>query len=193
MKKQEFDQLYLPDAFSWRNWLEANHDKLEGIWLIYFKKHSDKPRVPYNEAVEEALCFGWIDSIVRRIDDDRYMQKFTPRKPRSNWSESNKSRVSHLISQGKMTAAGMKTIEVAKTNGKWDKVVDAKKEYAFTIDLLNLLKTNTKAYNNYERLAPSHKKQYLQWVMSAKKPETRLKRCKEMISLLEKQEKLGMK
>jgi uncharacterized protein YdeI (YjbR/CyaY-like superfamily) len=193
MTNQHFEQIYLPDTISWRRWLESNHDKLNGVWLIYYKKHSGEPRVPYNEAVEEALCFGWIDSTVKRIDEDRYMQKFTPRKPRSNWSESNKSRVSHLIKEGKMTPAGMKTIEVAKANGKWDEIVEAKKEFVFSDDVLALLESNSKAYKTYQNLAPSHKKRYLQWVMSAKKPETQLKRCREMIELLEKEEKLGMK
>jgi uncharacterized protein YdeI (YjbR/CyaY-like superfamily) len=193
MKHQQFEQIYFPDAKAWRKWLETNHDKLQGVWLIYYKKHSGKPRVPYNEAVEEALCFGWIDSIVKRIDEDRYRQQFPPRKPVSNWSESNKARVGSLIKQGKMNPAGMKTIESAKANGKWDEVVDAKMEFAFSDDLMVLLRSNKKAYNAFENLAPSHKKQYLQWVMSAKKPETSLKRCREMIELLEKEEKLGMK
>ena len=193
MTIQHFEQIYLPDTVSWRKWLEANHDKLNGVWLIYYKKHSGIPRVPYNEAVEEALCFGWIDSIVKRIDEERYMQKFTPRKPGSSWSESNKSRVSHLIQEGKMTPAGMKTIEVAKANGKWDEIVDAKKEFAFSDDVLTLLKSNGKAHKTFKNLSPSHKKQYTKWVMSAKKPETQLKRCREMIELLEKEEELGMK
>lgn len=99
--------LYVKKRGEWRKWLEKNHQKESEIWLVYYKKHTKKPSIPYNDAVEEALCFGWIDSSEKRIDKERYAQRFTPRKPKSNWSESNKERVRKLIVQGKMTPAGL--------------------------------------------------------------------------------------
>jgi uncharacterized protein YdeI (YjbR/CyaY-like superfamily) len=193
MKHQHDEQIYLPDSRSWRAWLEANHNKLDGVWLIYYKKHTGKSRVPYNEAVEEALCYGWIDSTVKRIDEDRYMQKFTPRKAYSSWSDSNKERVGRLIREGKMTDAGLRSIELAKKNGKWDEVVSAKRQLEFDPQIMEMLKASRKAFAAFQKLAPSHERNYRTWVMSAKRPETRLKRCREMIVMLEKNQKLGMK
>lgn len=191
--KQKFDSIYLEDAKSWRKWLENNHNKLAGIWLIYYKKHTNKTRVPYNEAVEEALCFGWIDSTVKRIDDERYMQQFTPRNLKSNWSEPNKKRVNELIQKGKMTQAGLRLIDYAKETGIWDKVKAPQPQLAFSDDLFERLKSNQAAFHFYSELSPSSQKQYKQWVMSTKKPETRIKRCHEMIDMLQSGQKIGMK
>ncbi len=101
------EMVYCATREEWRDWLEGNHDKCKGIWLIYYKKGSGKPRVPYDDAVEEALCFGWIDSTVRRIDEEKYAQRFTPRKPDSGWSELNMRRMEQLIKEGRMTEAGL--------------------------------------------------------------------------------------
>lgn len=191
--KTEFEQLYFENALAWRRWLEHNHKKCEGIWLIYYKKHTGVPSVRYNEAVEEALCFGWIDSIVKRIDEERYQQKFTPRKALSSWSASNKARVAKLIKQGKMTKAGLKTINVAKANGKWDETVSFETKWEFSDEIVDLLKASQGAFVFYESLSPSHKKEYKHWVMSAKKEETRLRRAHEMIKMLDKGLKVGMK
>jgi uncharacterized protein YdeI (YjbR/CyaY-like superfamily) len=190
---KNLESLYLKDAQSWRDWLRQNHDKVPGIWLIYFKKHTGQPRVQYDEAVEEALCFGWIDSIVKRIDEDTYMQKFTPRKPLSKWSPTNKKRVEKLIKSGKMKAPGITAVNIAKEKGKWDDSVASQIQFKLSSVFIDLLKTNRLAFENYDRLTPLQKKQYANWVMSAKKPETRLKRFTEMIRLLEKNEKPGMK
>ena len=190
---KNLESIYLKDAQSWRDWLRRNHDKVPGIWLIYYKKHTGQPRVPYGEAVEEALCFGWIDSIIKRIDEDTYMQKFTPRKPLSKWSPSNKKRVEKLINSGKMKAPGIKAVNIAKENGKWDDPDSSLTHIKLSPEFIDLLKTNWLAFENFDRLTPSQKKRYSNWVMSAKKPEIRLKRFTEMIRLLEKNEKLGMK
>ena len=108
---------YIPTREEWRKWLEANHDRTDRIWLINYKKHTGKPSIPYNDAVEEALCFGWIDSLVRRIDDERYMQKYTPRKPKSTWSRHNVQRVEKMMAEGKMTSRGMELYDYAKEHG----------------------------------------------------------------------------
>src|SRR5256885_14789235 len=102
--------LYVTSRDDWRAWLEKNHETEKEVWLIYYKKHTNRPRIPYDDAVEEALCFGWIDSIVQKIDDERYAQKFTPRKSSSKWSESNKRRVRKLLQEGRMTQAGLAKI-----------------------------------------------------------------------------------
>ena len=190
---KNLDSIYIKDAQSWRNWLEHNHDKTPGIWLIYYKKHTGQPRVQYDEAVEEALCFGWIDSLVKRIDDDTYMQKFTPRNPLSSWSASNKKRVAKLIDAGKMKSSGLDAINIAKANGKWERDDTAQSDLRFSHEFIELLQANHPAFLNYERLIPSHRKQYTQWVMSAKKEVTRKRRFMEMMRLLEDEKKLGMK
>jgi len=111
-------ELYVTNRDDWRAWLKVNHAIKKEIWLIYYKKHTGKPRILYDAAVEEALCFGWIDSIVKKIDAEKYAQKFTPRKDTSGWSEPNKRRVERMIKQGRMTEAGMARIRAAKKNGQ---------------------------------------------------------------------------
>lgn len=185
--------IYVTNREDWRSWFEQNHLKEKEVWLIYYKKHTGKPCIPYNDAVEEALCFGWIDSIVKRIDDERYMQKFSPRKDRSNWSESNKKRVRKLIDAGRMTRAGLEKIEAAKKNGSWDRMIASETSYKTAIELEKVLALNTTAKEFFNSLSLSHRKQYIGWVASAKKEETRQRRAKEALRLLSKKKTLGLK
>ncbi|MCD4665408.1 MAG: YdeI/OmpD-associated family protein, partial [Bacteroidales bacterium] len=148
------------------------------------KKHTGKLTVNYNEAVEEALCFGWIDSLIKRIDEEKYMQKFTPRSDNSLWSELNKQRVKKMISEGKMTEAGLQKVRVAKQNGKWDEDTDAKKDFTLTSELISVLKSDKNAFEKFESLTPSHKRNYTTWIMSARKTETQERRMKNMIEML---------
>ena len=185
--------LYVNNRKDWREWLEKNHATRKEIWLIYYKKHSSKSRIPYDDAVEEALCFGWIDSIIKKIDDEKYAQKFTPRKQNSLWSELNKKRVNQMMGQGKMTEAGLALIKVAKKNGRWNEVIHRGEFSEIPGELIIVLAKNKKARENFDALASSYKKQYIGWIMTAKKHETREKRLKEAIILLEKNQKLGMK
>lgn len=185
--------IYVTNREDWRSWLEQHHLKEKEVWLIFYKKHTGKPRIPYNDAVEEALCFGWIDSIVKRIDDGRYMQKFSPRKDRSNWSESNKRRVRKLIDAGRMTRAGLEKIEVAKKNGSWDRVIPSEKSYKTAVKLEKALSSNRVAKDFFNSLSLSCRRQYVGWVASAKKEETRQRRAKEALRLLSKKKKLGLK
>jgi len=186
-------RVHLTNRNDWRLWLKENHNREKEIWLVYYKKHTGKPRVPYDDAVEEALCFGWIDSIVRRIDDETYMQKFTPRKARSNWSDSNKKRVEALIGTGAMTKAGLEKIDVAKINGAWDNVITAARSFEMPGELENALGKNKSAKDFFESLSPSCQRQYIGWIASAKKEVTKQKRIKEAMNLLSKKQKLGMK
>ena len=186
-------KLYVSNRNDWRKWLEKNHKKEKVIWLIYYKQHTGKSRIPYDDAVEEALCFGWIDSIVKRIDDEKYCQKFTPRNETSIWSELNKKRVAKMIKLGKMTKVGMDKIIAAKRNGKWETKSAAAIEYKMPDELTQLLSKNKVAREFFESLTKSCKKQYIGWIASAKKEETRIKRANEAIELLKKKQKLGLR
>jgi len=186
-------RLHVTNRKDWRSWLRKNHESEKEIWLVYYKKHTGKPRVPYNDAVEEALCFGWIDSIVKTIDDEKYMQKFTPRKEKSNWSDSNKKRVVKLMDAGQMKNAGLKTIELAKANGCWDKEIPSAQSVDMPVELDVALAGNENARDFFNSLSPSNQRQYMGWIGSAKRPETRQKRVRESMDLLGKKQKLGMK
>ncbi len=170
----------------WRSWLKNNHNKEIVVWLIYYKKHVNKKSVAQSDAVEEALCFGWIDSIVKRIDEERYMQKFTPRNENSFWSETNKKRVAKLIKNGKMTVAGMKKIRAGKKNGSWDKINTTLDINTIPVELEFALSDNKAARLNLDKLASSYKKQYFNWIGTAKKEETRKRRSEKVVQLLKK-------
>jgi uncharacterized protein YdeI (YjbR/CyaY-like superfamily) len=165
----------------WRKWLEENHRTSVIIWLIYYKVKSGKPSVRYSEAVKEALCFGWIDSKVKSLDEERYMQIFTPRKPKSVWSKLNKQYIEELIEQGLMTTVGLEKIEAAKQNGSWNSL-DAIEALIIPSDLKQALEANTTAKQYFEAFNNSSKKNILFWIESAKRPETRLKRIEQTVN-----------
>jgi len=160
---------------AWRSWLEKNHAKSPGIWLVYNKKSSGKSKLVYNDAVEEALCFGWIDSTMRPIDEEKYMQRFTPRKAKSGWSGLNKKRIEKMIEQGLMTQAGLDKIEEAKQNGSWESLdhIDA---LQLPEDFEKALAKNKKAKKNFEKFPTFTKKMFLYRINSAKTAATRKER-----------------
>ncbi|MBI5325628.1 MAG: YdeI/OmpD-associated family protein [Ignavibacteriae bacterium] len=180
---------YAKNRKEWRKWLEKNYDKQKEIWLIFYKKHTGKPRVSYNDAVEEALCFGWIDSTLKRIDDEKYCQKFSPRNHRSGWSELNIMRVNKLIKEGKMTDAGMEKFKPDNKIIPSSSISVQEKDIPSYI--IKFLKNNPPAYDNFKNLAVSHKRNFIRWITDAKREETRLKRLTKAIQLLKKGEKLG--
>lgn len=169
------EQVYAPDRESWRAWLEANTEKRDSIWLVSFKKATSKPTVSYEEAVEEALCFGWVDSRVQSMDGERYRQYYSRRKPKGNWNGANKKRAARLIKQGRMTEAGMRAIEVAKENGAWE-FLDDVEALVMPDDLAETLAQHKEARDTYEGFSNSAKQAILYWVKEAKRPETRAKR-----------------
>ncbi|OLS19768.1 MAG: hypothetical protein HeimC3_43890 [Candidatus Heimdallarchaeota archaeon LC_3] len=118
MRDEMTNKIHFEDRLNWRNWLRNNHNKLDEIWLIFFKKHTNKPNVSYNDSVEEAVCFGWIDSVKKRLDDERYLYKFTKRKKVSKWSELNEKRALKMIEEGKMTEVGMRKFKIRKSYDK---------------------------------------------------------------------------
>ncbi len=177
------DTVFFENKNDWRKWLKKNHKQQKEIWLVYYKKHTGKPSVSYNDAVEEAICFGWIDSTVRRIDEERYMQRFTPRSKNSKWSVINKKRALKLIANKKMTKYGLALINIAKNNGAWENAYSSKedKNKALPADLLAELSKNTLALNNFSKFSLSCKQRYIKWINDAKKPDTRKRRIARTI------------
>jgi uncharacterized protein YdeI (YjbR/CyaY-like superfamily) len=187
-------QLYIPDRKQWRSWLAKNHNKVrDGIWLVFYKKKTNKPSLEYGQAVEEALCYGWIDSIIKKIDDEKYVRKFTPRKVGSFWSKLNKKRADKMIKQGLMTKAGLAKIKIAKETGLWDKDPRPKISFDIPEEFAAALAKNKKAKENFNKLAPTYRRHYIGWIAMAKRAETKKRRIAESIALLEQGKKLGLK
>ena len=193
LSKSRSDELYVKNRKEWRLWLEKNHGNQDEIWLVYYKKHTGKPRVPYDDAVEEGLCYGWIDSIVRKMDSDRYCQKFTPRRETSSWSELNKRRVGKLMEEGRMEPAGLQKVDAAKKNGSWSRAIPSMTAFEMPSEFEDALTANKKARHFFDSLPPSSRKQFIGWIASAKRADTREKRIQEAISRLDRGERLGLK
>jgi len=188
------DQLYVKNRAEWRQWLQRYHQSQTEIWLIFYKKHTGRPSLPYDEAVEEAICFGWIDSIIKGLDDEKYAQKFTPRKIRSKWSRLNIKRAQNMIEQGKMMPAGLFSFKQNKNSTK--KIVPQQPnahELIIPADLKTALSHNRAAQQNFENFAFSYKRNYVGWINSAKKDKTRKKRIEEAVVLIEQNVKNLMK
>jgi uncharacterized protein YdeI (YjbR/CyaY-like superfamily) len=177
----------------WRAWLTKNHATAQEMWLVIYKKHTGRPDLTYIEALEEALCFGWIDGILERIDDEKHTIRFSPRKKDSIWSELNKKRVTRLIEEGRMTESGLAKINEAKANGQWDQAAEREDVTIVPLALTMALAENAQARQSFEKLAPCYRKQFIYWVAVAKRDETRQKRVAEAVRLLADNRKLGMK
>lgn len=173
--RAELETVAPKDRAQWRVWLEEHHAGSPGVWLTVRKKGSDLPGVGYEEAVEEALCFGRIDSTVNRLDDHRFKQLMTPRKPASTWSKSNKARVARLAADGLMTPAGLAVIEAAKADGSWT-ILDDVDALVVPEDLSVALAADPEAARNFDAFPDSVKKQLLYWIAGAKRPGTRAQR-----------------
>jgi len=189
-KINEFSDFHPRDRKEWRGWLKKNYAKLSGIWFVYFKKQTGKPRVTYDEAVEEALCFGWIDSVPRKFDDERSKLLFTPRKPKSVWSKLNKTRVEKLIENGLMTESGLAKIEAAKRDGSWN-ALDASDNLEIPTDLARAFEVNKTAAKNFIRFSDAVKRNILSWVGSAKRSETRAARIEKTVTMAERNKRVN--
>lgn len=187
------NEVYAKNRNQWRTWLQEHHSTSDEVWLIFYKTTSGKPSISYQEAVEEALCFGWIDSLKKSVDSTRYKQKFTPRKKGSIWSESNKKRVSRLIKDGLMEEPGMILIKQARKDGSWHKIQASRQPIDPPQEFFKALQEDSVAYGFFQSLAPSYQKQFINWIGSAKRQDTRQKRTEESISLLTNKQKLGLK
>jgi uncharacterized protein YdeI (YjbR/CyaY-like superfamily) len=175
-----------------RQWLVHHHDKEDGLWLVYYKKNTGIPSIRYEEAVEEALCFGWIDSKIKSIDDLQYKQVFTPRRPRSVWSETNKKRIAALLEAGLMTPAGIKVVEEGKKSGKWQESYAVKKYRDIPDDLAFALSKNPLAGENFKNFAPSFRSTYIAWIERARRPQTRIRRIEKVVQNSLKNQKPGI-
>ena len=180
---QERKTLYVTSRQEWRVWLKKHYQSATEIWLIYYKKHTGRPRISYDDAVEEALCFGWIDSIVKTMGEEKFMQKFTPRRDSTRWSALNKQRLRKLIREGRMTEAGLAKVDVSMLSEKAE-AKQSKGDVDTPRFVKQALMTNTKAWENFQKLAPSHRRHYVQWIMDAKKEETRERRLREAVARL---------
>jgi uncharacterized protein YdeI (YjbR/CyaY-like superfamily) len=181
-KIDEFERFYPPNRTEWRAWLADHYDKSPGVWVIRYKVASKQPTISYDELVEEALCFGWVDSLPRKLDNERHMSMVTPRKPKSGWSKVNKARIERLIAQGLMTAIGLAKIEAAKADGSWT-ALDSMEALHIPDDLQAALAANADAKRHFDVFPPGSQKIILQWVGSAKTAETRAKRIAESVRL----------
>lgn len=182
MIKGPEEYLAFSSSSGWRAWLEEHHATDREVWLVYFKKGVAKRGLTYEGALDEALCFGWIDGLLRRVDDERYALRYSPRKPRSIWSQGNKERAEKLIREGRMTAAGLEKIAAAKANGEWAAATARENVDAIPTELARELK-NRRAWAAFQQWPDSRKKQYLYWLNSAKRAETRKKRVRAIVDL----------
>jgi uncharacterized protein YdeI (YjbR/CyaY-like superfamily) len=195
---KELENKFFVDEVSFRKWLAANHDKCPGIWMVYYKKHTGKECITYAEALDTALCYGWIDSIIKKIDDAKYARKFMPRTNSKKWSEFNKKRVASLIKEGKMTEIGLRKIESYLKTGEvnWadTSTVKMNKDQLHCPEfILEAFALYEPALSNFNSLAPSYQRQYILWITAAKREITVKKRIEEAIGLLRENRKLGLK
>jgi uncharacterized protein YdeI (YjbR/CyaY-like superfamily) len=195
---KELQNIPIRTREEFRNWLNKNHDKSPGIWVIFYKKHINIDCIKYNELLEEVLCFGWIDSLIKKIDDDKYARKITPRTNTRKWSELNKKKVLELIKEGKMTQPGLNKIDIYLKTGKVDWVRNKTQEKELKqIDIPDFIITelanNEPALMNFNKLATTYKRHYILWITNARKEETIRSRLKESIVLLKENKKLGLK
>jgi len=177
-----------PDAFE--EWLEANHETSDGLWIKFAKKASGIETVVYAEAVEVALCFGWIDGQAASLDDDWYLQRFTPRRPRSKWSQINREKAEALIASGSMRPAGLREVERAKEDGRWDAAYASPSRMTIPDDLRDALDANPAARDSFEGLNASNRYAILYRIHDAKRPETRARRIEKFVGMLARGEKL---
>ncbi len=183
--KNGIQTYYAKDRKAWRSWLKKNHSTEKSVWLVIYRKKAQTKSVNYEEAVEEALCFGWIDSKPNKRDEESFYQFFAKRNPTSNWSKINKDRIKKMTEEGLMTPAGLEMVNKAKENGSWS-ALDEVEEIVIPADLKELLTKNKMASVFFDAFPRSVKKGILEWILNAKKVETRNKRIEETVRLAEK-------
>jgi len=184
---KEIETYYPQNRAAWRQWLEENHQSKSSIWLVYYTKKSTIPSISWREAVDEALCFGWIDSTRKKVDDSSSIQYFSKRKPKSIWSKINKEIVQVLIENNSMTKAGFESIEIAKQNGSWT-ILDEVEELVIPDDLELVFTRHSGSKEYFLSLSKSKIKILLSWIVLAKRAETRQKRIDEVVESMEKKQ-----
>lgn len=188
MPARDRETLDVKTRQQWRTWLHEHHGTVPEIWLVFHKQHTGKKSIGYQDALEEALCYGWIDSLIKRLDDDRYARKFTPRKADSKWSTVNRRLYAKLKKEGRLAAPGRKRPPTTRSG-------DAPHHGLSAIppDIVKRIKAHAEAWGHFEKLAPSYQRIYAGWILSAKREETREKRLGEAVRLLAEGKKLGLK
>lgn len=182
MSNPEIEIYYPKTKQQWRKWLIKNHLQKDAVWLVIYKQKANKPTISWSDSVDEALCFGWIDSIKKTLDEERSIQFFSKRKPKSTWSKINKEKVQILMETGQMAPAGLDCVEIAKQNGSWQ-ILDSVEALLIPEDLETELKSKANALDFFLSLSKSTKKAMLQWLILAKRAETRQKRITEIVEL----------
>jgi len=185
--------LHLSTRAEWRAWLQEHHAQQTEVWLAYAKKHTGRPRVAYADAVEEALCFGWIDGLVHAVDDTHYAQRFTPRRPRSEWSELNRRRFRKMVTEGLMTPAGRAKAPPRRSGARPAATASRNTPLAVPAYITKAFARNRTVARNFERLAPSHRKTYVRWIDSAVKDETKQRRIADAMARIAKGLHVGLK
>jgi uncharacterized protein YdeI (YjbR/CyaY-like superfamily) len=188
MPSNSLKTLDVRTAAAWRAWLSKHHKTQSEVWLVFHKRHTGRSSIAYDDAVDEALCFGWIDSLIRRLDDDRYARKFTPRRPDSRWSTANRKRYARLVASGRLMAAGRK---LAPTERSGDAPPVSSGNVPPYIE--RAIKRHRSAWKFFQNLAPSYRRMYILWIDSAKREETKARRLDEAITKLAAGEKPGLK
>lgn len=183
--------LFFKHRAEWRLWLRRNHNRRTELWLGFYKKHTGKAWLQLNEAVEEAICYGWIDGKLRRIDGEKHMVRFSPRRPGSVWSRINRERAERLIAEGKMTAAGLEKVEDAKQSGRWAAAYSHKEKPKLPDDLRDALMRDPEAWKNFNQFSNSNQFMYVFWVNEAKRESTRKRRIRQVVERSARNEKPG--
>lgn len=178
-------QFHAPDRAAWTAWLEQHHAAKQEVFLVFYRKAAGRPTISYDEAVEEALCFGWIDGVKHKLDERRYTYRFTPRRPGSVWSDINKARIERLAAAAKIRPAGQAAIELARSNGAWTKPARAVMPEAMPPELATGLAKSARARRAYETATPRAQRDWQRWIHQAKQAETRIRRAAQAIAALE--------
>ena len=186
------ETLYAQDRSAWRDWLSRHHARKQEIWLLFLKKHAAKPCVTYAEAVEEALCFGWIDSTLKRIDENQHTVRFTPRKNTKLWSNLNRKRFRKMAAQGKMTDAGRAKVHASVDIERDDPLTGKNRKLRIPDIVREGLQADPQAWTQFQDRAPSQQRIIAHWIMDAKRPETRARRLKRTIRAMHRKEPIGM-
>jgi uncharacterized protein YdeI (YjbR/CyaY-like superfamily) len=180
--------LHVETLAQWRTWLAGHHKSASEVWLVFHKRHTGSVSIAYEDAIAEALCFGWVDSLIKRLDDERFARKFTPRKPDSKWSNTNVERYAKLKAGGRLMPAGLSRAPSGRTYNKPTLSATRVPRY-----IRNAFRKSPKAAVHFKNLAPSYRRQYIGWIISARQQETRMRRLQEAIRLLAARKKLGLK
>lgn len=187
------NRLVFADRTGWREWLQSHYASENEAWLVYYKKSTGQLSIDYESSVEEALCFGWIDSIIKNIDEVSHARKFTPRTNTAKWSESNKQRVRKLVSEGRMTPAGIEKVTFSVEEEEMSTQHPSRPVFEFSVEMVDVFQANPAAWGFFNKLPPSEQRNVTGWIMSAKKNETRLRRLNEAMMVFARGQHLGLK